>query len=215
MVQYLFKEENFSKYGVKHPRENTHWTRFIKRTSWCDYRPNGKTTVYLEEGDKSSIDSIYAAVHEACHALNFRKHQHHAWYMQRLRRLLVWSALLMILSVGESIWQWKLHHVGILLCLFLVFSAYHFLQAYRIDETQVEILTVKLVKRHLQAALAWAGDSRAPEDFLPGIRQETIRYHKRVHRAAKGLMLFYLTLALGYSVKDLALAQVLLNLFNS
>jgi hypothetical protein len=205
LVHYLFRVENFQCYTVLHPRENRHWTRLIKRTSWCDYQANGKTTVYLEEGNMSNVEALYAAAHEACHALNFRKHQHYAGYMQRLRRLLRWSVLMVVLSLGESVWQWQLHHVGILLCLFLVLRAYQFLQAYKLDETHVEILTVRLLRKHLHAALAWAGDSRKAEDLFPGVRQETVCYHERIQRAANGFMLLYPALAIGYSLKDLGL----------
>lgn len=65
---YQFKDHK-EYFKVKNPlvrlkRKN------MRNSSWCDYQPEGITTIYFKE-EKTLEEGLIVSAHEACHALNY------------------------------------------------------------------------------------------------------------------------------------------------
>ncbi|MCQ6520967.1 MULTISPECIES: hypothetical protein [Bacillus] len=88
IVDCIMKKHGFVDYEVKPFKEcKSILRKLLWNQSWCDYRENGTTIIYLKENEFNKIEEIIVAAHEVSHAINYQND------VKRFRKLKFWSKI--------------------------------------------------------------------------------------------------------------------------
>lgn len=179
IIDCIMEKYGFENYEVKPLYECKNWWKRISNQSWCDYRENGKTVIYLKENELNNLEDIIVAAHEASHVINYQNGK------TNFKKLKLWNKICYAAFISEIIasilFVVSIFYLYFNLSIFILFNFYvclasfcidRYFKMYIIDENNADSLT----EREIQPL---SSELQIDEDSMKNRIQERIEWPRK------------------------------------